>query len=431
MVRDIVIAGVNLGPATPDNLLALAQFAGLIHFGPGQPPPGFHALTPFNVGGVSVPDPFTALGNVHDTLLSATGLDVRIPAPIPGLPKPFVLGRPGGLNLTFFDFEALMAAAGAEGDSSSGTISEKFAMPYAVQIVLDFSQQNGEKVAGWSEQYQTADTNLGSANIMMARYSALINARLNMCAAGVTCTGVRFVLLEVGIPPFQPTSRQVTIAPGPPPAIAAGTGLPYYNFFMAAFPCDFSGTKFLLRPQTAPVNGQTYRRSVWIGGLPDNFDTPLRTQMQPGPWTFAEPIFESFFQPGLFGSGTIKIRSIDRSINFPLLPCTAVSLDGLSYTVPAHGMTEGQVINATRWACSKGGCKPSGLYRAHVIDASTIQLRNAVASARVTKLGSFRIVNYLINNIASVTDRSFSNRKQGRPLNQSRGKSPKRLATRA
>lgn len=334
----------------------------------------------------------------------------------------FFLGRPGGFRITVGEAGSTPANSAAISQSGSGSSM--------ISITFAFTAVNGPKQSGWSETYQTNDTSLGDATTMVNRYDGFINARLNMLAAGVRCTAIRFVDQVVGIPPATPTSRRVVVASGPAPQFNT-KGLPYYNTLLKNTVTDFSGTKVLQRVNTAPIGGVVYKRSIWYGGIADDNDVANLPFPTAGAWTIAYGIFQFYLTPNLGIPATVKIRDVDRAQ--VLVPVSSVDVTGLIYQVPpGHPFTtDGMVIQATGFQSSKGGCKPGGFYRVVQVDSTHISLRNAAASARITRLGFFRKVNFLVNDIASASFGQITQRKVGRPSDSSRGKSPRRLATRA
>lgn len=414
---------------TLSNVPALLEVAGLVSpYGPafGLPqrgPSGPSIGVPF-VGGLNFLKPQNVVPTAETLLQIATDQELVQIGQITYRPVPFL----PAITIPIKQLQNPDAAPPLPPEElPSSAISNSNGGGAMLVLTMLFQQQNGRAPTGWTESYGLAISTLDPGILQNIRVSFFIQARLGMLATGVEHVGSRFTLLPDGPPPIPQPPNQSLIQPGTSPQFDTN-GQPFYNPLLRAFDTDFAGTIYQLRLRTAPTDGVVYSRRLIFSGLPDAFDTPLNSRMLPGPWGAAVSRFEAQF----VGNGAIAaLRSFDRSAGFPNLLCTGIDVTGLIYTVPLHGFVNRSVVNASRFKITKGGIRPAGLYRVLVIDANTFSLQGALPATKVSKLGYFRVVSWLSVPFAAIIDRSFANKKRGRPFGLSVGKRSKILGVRS
>jgi hypothetical protein len=303
-----------------------------------------------------------------------------------------------------------------------------------VRLTLRFDLQAGLKDQGWSESYDLIYTTLPQAVANSTPVNNFINDRLNCLGTGVLLTSAKLTA-NPGGPIVPPLPRRATIqltVPGYSFSTAASQA---YNKALALYPADYGTTVLYWSLQTDPSVTPTYRRSLWIAGIPDACDTTASVLPVEGPWNTYFTKFTNDLQGQGSKLGTIppiiSIRSLDQSNANPFKPCNGYTFATNTYNVPAHGFANGQVIVAEGFRSKPGQTAPRGQYKCIVGDLNNIMLAGGSPINATVPPGGFRALVYVWNAVFSASMLGFSKRNKGRPSRLSVGRRRKANSLRA
>lgn len=312
------------------------------------------------------------------------------------------------------------------------------AMPSAtgVRLTLKFNFPQEIRFCGWSESYDTGYASLAAAIGGAKALGAFLVDRVN-------CLGIGPILVEAVlsayVQPLTPGAAPVRRATFPLPVPPAPQPGDTYNPAFSTDPsndADYGPTVLLMSAVSDPLTSPTYRRSIWIAGLPDSADltAQLRLTGAIAPAAVDKLIGDlNNTNTTLGGQNNFCIRSVDRSGANPIKPCAAWLFGPpISFIVPAHGFVVGQPIQAEGCTTAPGGSAPRGRYLvATVIDANTITLQGLQKITASINTGGFRASVITFNPIKQVIIEGMTKRNKGRPSGLSVGRRPKKRTQRA
>ena len=294
----------------------------------------------------------------------------------------------------------------------------------AVRLTLKFNFAQEIRFCGWSESYDLGYASLAAAIGGVNAIGAFLVDRVN-------CLGIGPLLVEAVlsayVQPLTPGAAPIRRATYSIPVPTQPGGGDTYNPAFSTDPgndADYGPTVLLMSAQTDPLTSPTYRRSIWLAGLPDSADLAA----------VAKLIGDlNNTNTTLGGKNNFSIRSVDRSGANPIKPCIAWLFGPpIAFIVPAHGFVVGQPVQAEGCTTVPGGSAPRGRYLVGgFIDANTFSLQGLTKITASINTGGFRPSIFTFNPIKQVVIEGMTKRNKGRPSGLSLGRRPKKRTLRA